>query len=1155
MEKNKNEKKKVNPFSDLYDYIMKIENKSDDLKSLIDDIHFIAKRRAEEENVIERERKRIEKEKREEIKEKKRIETVTLEAFSMELPMDWTNIYDGDEKVENVSAQSISDGLILSLKNLGRVDIEYIAKITGESCKAVIKRLKGSIYQNPDKWDECFYRGWETKEEYLSGNLMIKLRKAEKASEIYKNYFDDNIRAIKEVMPEMINSDDIYVTLGTPWLPASVIDDFISDTFGRLRYSYSDKEIGVCHDTLTGMWYIPLKNRYNLSQKYKLSSVYGTKRINAMHIIEKTLNMQPIKITDTVNDPSTVSGKRQVFNKAETLLAMEKQEKLINRFKEWVWNDPKRKSMLEGIYKEKFASIRVRHFNGDFLEFPGLSEDVKLYPYQKNAVARILFSSNTLLAHDVGAGKTYIMIAAGMELKRMGISEKNMYVVPNNIVGQWQEIFKSMYPAAKLLIIDPKNFTSEKKDKTLSEMKYGRYDAILIAYSCFDRIGVSYKYMEELIKERINNINNMIDKHRNASKIVNYLNRKKKQLLKKLEQINKEEDEFAFDKLGINTLFVDEAHNYKNVPVDTAIDYVVGINRKGSEKCEKMLLKARCVQRLNGGRGLVFATGTPISNSITDAYIMQLYLQEGELQLADIKSFESWAGMFAEKTSEFEVDVDTTKFRIRLGFTKFHNLTELSNLLAMVADFHRVPEKGLPYFNGYDDIVIKKSKEFQTYLEEISMRADIVRNNHISKKADNMLKITVDGRKAALDLRLVNKDAVFTKQSKVAVCAENVYKIYRETMENKSTQLIFCDISVPGSKFNIYSELARLMKEYGIKIEEIAFIHSADNSKKRTELFSKVRKGEIRVLIGSTFKLGTGVNIQNRLIALHHMDVPWRPADMIQREGRILRQGNRNKSVKIFRYITEGSFDAYSWQLLEKKQNFISQLITGSLEERDATDIEDMALNYAEVKAIAIGNPLIKKRVEKVNELNRLIILNRKYIDNREIMEKRASEIPAVIECEENYARLCSEDIKLYAENYRKYKPVERKGIRKLIADTVYNYDMMPDEKEITVYQGFKIVAPAKMFKGSHYLWIKGSGRYMVTLSESAAGILTRIDNKLNSIEEQFERHRNNITDYKNNLQVINSQLLIKEDYIQKIESLKKEIKEIDKELGVDKNW
>lgn len=1094
---------------------------------------------------------KIEKQKRREREEQAEKEAHIKEVTRMDLPLDWENAFTGDSRTQGVHTENIPDALIMSLSNLGCVDIEYISSVTGEDCKTIICALKGSIYQNPDTWGECFYKGWETADEYLSGNLMRKWHTAQKANAEYKGYFKDNIRALKKILPDTVAAKDIYITLGSPWVPIDIIDDFITHILNLKNNGYS----GTKHDELTGTWEIPQKSDYRYRCSVAATHTYGTSRMPALYILERTLNMKTVAVTDEVICHTNTSGVKRVINKSETVLALEKQQKMIKAFQRWVWNDDKRKERLEIIFENNFSCVRRRIFDGSFLDFPKMSPSVNLYPHQKNAVARILFSPNTLLTHDVGSGKTYIMIAAGMELKRMGLSRKNLYVVPNNIVGQWEKLFSVMYPDCKLLCVEPKNFTPTKREAVLEQIRDKDFDGIIMAYSCFEQIPLSKDFYTEQLQETLDKISELAS---NTNKATSKLERKKEAVRKALSTLELAMDNMYdtvyFDELGITRLFVDEAHNYKNVPIETKVDKVLGISSKGSKKCRDMMDKVRLVQKQNNGGGVVMATGTPITNSITDAFVMQKYLQSGELGMLDLQSFDSWIGMFAERVTEFEIDVDTSSYRLATRFAKFHNLPELTALLSSIADFHQVDSSvGIPDFDGYKDALISKTSEFTAYLDDISARAELVRKGIVSRSDDNMLKITTDGRKAALDIRLVEPNTSFTYQSKVARCAENVFDIYCETQSDKSTQLIFCDSSTPKSGFNVYDEVKRLLIGMGVTSEEIAFIHDAGTESKREKLFSKLRSGNVRILIGSTFKLGLGVNIQNKLIALHHLDVPWRPADMTQREGRILRQGNENKKVYIYRYITEGSFDAYSWQLLETKQRFISGLLSGSLTERSGSDIESTVLDYAEVKALAVGNPLIKERVETANELTRYLALQRKSIDNHIRMEKELMELPARIKHQKELIEKCECDIEFYRSNRKEYSKEERKDIRQKLFSAVKGNVLMRNETPSITYQGFQIVLPANMTAEKPYIWLQKNGRYYVELGDTEIGGLIRIDNYLDSLDKQLEKLNEGLTNLCGRQDALKVEITKKEDYVDRIEKIKQRLEKLDKKLGVDK--
>ena len=1077
---------------------------------------------------------------------RKHIENIT----SMELPPDWINIFSSDERAAGISAKTPEDGLFLSLDNLGYVDIEYISQIIGADYKTVICALKGSIYQNPDSWDECFYKGWETADEYLSGRVVDKLKKAKEANEAYNGYFSDNVEALKKVIPNPIAVDDIYVTLGSPWVPADVIDDFIASTFRDRRYLHNEK-YNTRYDEKTGTWKIPQKARFE--GMFLAEETFGTKRMNALQIIEKTLNMKTVFVTDEAQSTTSKPGKKRVCNKDETLLAQEKQKKIAEAFKVWVWQDEARKERLLRIYNERYCTSIIRRYDGSFLDFPDMNPEENLREYQKNAIARIIFSSNTLLAHDVGAGKTYVMICAGMKMRKMGISKKNLYVVPNTITGQWKEMFLKLYPKANILCVEPKGFTKEKRQAVLEDIKDNDYDAVIMAYSSFELIPLSKNYYRERLKSQIAEI---IEKAKKNHRLTATQNKKINALESTLAELdittNTECEKVYFDDLGINTLFVDEAHNFKNVPVETKITNVLGVSTVGSSKCQDMMDKVKEIQKSNGGRGIVFATGTPISNSLTDIFVMQKYLQSEELAALGLESFDSWVGMFAERNSEFEIDVDVNNFRMATRFTKFHNMPELSTLLSSVSDFYSVDKTNwIPEKDGYKDIIISKTPEFAKYLAEISSRADDVRNKNVSLKDDNMLKITTDGRKAALDLRLVNSSAVFDYQCKAMRCAEVVFEIYLKTADKELTQLIFCDTSTPKQSFNLYDELKRLLVSMGMAPEKIAYIHDAVSEKKRKELFEKVRKGIIRVLIGSTFKLGLGVNVQDKLCALHHLDVPWRPSDMIQREGRILRNGNQNEKIDIYRYIAEGSFDSYSWQLLEAKQRMINAILSGCMTERMCEEIADVVLNYAEVKAISIGNPLLKQRVETANELTRNRVLQKKLIEARQDMEIELAEIPYKIKHQELLIENCEQDIAFYSKNKTLYDKFTRKELRQLIHNAIVKSELSTEEYIACSYQGFDVVVPANMLKSKPFVYLQKNGRYHVEMGVSEKGTLIRLDNFLGDIEEYCNRLKDGLKKLQHRESDIIHELSKNDDYTDIIERLKSELKNIDKKLGV----
>ena len=1154
-----------------------------------------ARKRAEEEAKLQAQKLADEQKRREAATkraaaraEKKRLQHVQ-EVTAMDLPLDFVNSYVEDERAF-VQFDNVSDGLMMSLDMLGIVDIEFIASVTGKDLKEVIFELKGAIYQNPLHWNEVFYKGWETAEEYLSGNIMHKYKVAKEANEKYNGYFDANVKALESVMEADVDPNDIYVTLGSPWVPTDIIDDFILHLLGETPANadmYYGKDYAVRHDEITGMWEIPKKDRFRLAKehgKYENVNynVWGTRRMDMLYLLENILNMKTISIKDAKDE----DGKVKVINQSETLKILEKQDKMIEEFKCWVWSHEGRKKRLQAAYCRRYGNIKKRIFDGSFLEFPEMNKEIDLYPYQKNSVARILFSPNTLLAHDVGCGKTYVMIAAGMELRRLGKSKKNLYVVPNNIVGQWEELFYKLYPNAKILVVTNHNFNIKKRNQTLKQIKGEDFDAILMAYSCFDMLSLSEKYYLQLHQERLKIL-------QKAEK--NFYSEKR--VSKRIESINKAIDkvkktyekdvcDYPFDELGINTLFVDEIHNYKNITVHTGIAGVLGAGGNGSKKCDAMLDKIHCIQRQNHGGRIILATGTPITNSITDIFVMQKYLQDGELEFLGIQNFDNWAGMFAQKTTEFEIGVDTNTYKLTTRFAKFNNVPELTNILSSIADFHKVEKEHseLPDFEGYTDCLIEGGEDFKEYLKDISNRADDIRNKRVQPMEDNMLKITSDGRKAALDMRLIDTAFGLDAESKVMRCAENIIDVYNKTREIKGVQLVFCDISTPKEGFNMYSELKNLLVAMGLEENQVRFVHDAVSETQRERLFEKCRDGEVAVLIGSTFKMGTGVNVQKRLVAIHHLDVPWRPADMVQREGRIIRQGNLNESVNIFRYITKESFDAYSWQLLETKQRFISQILSGMVTDRSGADVDEAVLNYAEVKALAIGNPLIKERVEVANHLDKLRILQSDYVAERMRMQREVSELPDRIEQQKVRIENCKKDIENAKNDKTDYNAIpykEQKAMREKIYNALKVWENCPEEKFIMKYRGFDIVVPAYMTpkipksrdgeaSGSPipYIMLKANGIYRLEI-ESESGISVRLNHFISSYAERDKETKEvvktkqsglknrlalyyeTLERYETKLQTLKEELAKEGDFVDEIKITQQKLDKIDEELGI----
>ena len=1040
-----------------------------------------------------------------------------------------------------------SDALVLSLRDCGQVDLMYMAKITNKAPEDIIKELKGSIFLNPAKFDGNILQGWETKDEYLSGNLLEKWGVAKEAAKKDPR-FNENLEAIKNVKKKIVPFEEIYITLGTPWVPARLICQFLIYLLDiHIRSSsrfYYQQNINtfVLHDEQNSVWKINQHFIKCFANNVKITKTYGTDKIDAVTIVEHTLNMKSIRIKTKVKDFKTHKEK-SVLDEEETLLAIKKQEEIIAVFREWLKRDASIQEELKNIYNKKFVSITKRSYDGSFLKFEGLNPGIKLFDYQKNAVARILLSPNTLLSHDVGAGKTYIMITAGMELKRIGISKKNVYVVPNGLLHQWRDMFIKLYQNANIFVVEPNDFKKDKKLETLKRIRDEDFDAIIMPYSVFDRIEFSSKQKAKYIQEEIERLENTGLWAKRIEKIRN-LREERANLIDESE--NLDDNEIYFDELHINTLFVDEAQNYKNVPLNTK-RLIRGINNVGSKKCVNMMKKVRLIQSENKGRGIVFATATPITNSLSDLFVMQKYLQNELLAQLGISDFNAWLANFAEIVTDAEIDVDTTKYRMVERFSKFHNLPELTTIFSLVADFHEVDKKDIPQFEGYTDCVIESTEAFDKYLVEISKRADIVRAHKISVKQDNMLKITTDARKAALDLRLVD-EFTDTQATKAYFCAKNVYEIYRANYQLNKTQVIFCDTSVPKRQFNIYDELKNLLVLFGVHADEIAFVHDADSPQKRKKLFKDINIAKVRIIIGSTWKLGTGANIQEKLVALHHIDIPWRPSDMAQREGRILRFGNTNPEIKIFRYVTEKSFDAYSWQLLEIKEKVIRDILSGMISERNQDDVGEQVLSYAEVKSLAVGDALMKKKCELENSLAKLYILRKKQNEQKEKMREKILAYPKEKEELQGKISRGMEDLKFVNENKFEYSKEDKTLMRQKILEKLSVVDFL--EEEILKYRGFKVCKPFAFNLEKPQLVLKRAGNYVLDI-ELKSGILIRIDNLLHNLE-------NKIIEYENEMRALNLQKetmlneLNKPDELEwQIITLEQEFKNICEQMGI----
>ena len=957
----------------------------------------------------------------------------------------------------------------------------------------------------------------------------------------------------------LIPYTDITVALGVPWVGREIIKDFIL----FLLKLPADCSFQVNYEPITGNWAITNKT-WIVHQNRTTNETYGSGKKRAVDLIEDALNLREVKVYQ--------DGTKRIDEQA-TLAALEKQQLIQNKFLTWIWQDEDRRWEVEAEYNRMFADFEKKTYDGSKLTFPESNTEIELFPYQKDAVQKIISTPNTLLSFDVGAGKTYIMIAAAMEMRRMGMSRKNLFVVPNNIVGQWELMFTNLYPKAKVLTIEPKSFKPKMRQKVLTQMRDGDYDGIIIAYSCFEMIKFSATYAKDYINKRLDFIKDKVDEVMEEGRYYREITGKydensffqQQKLLKEKDTLAKtlshifEECEYlpdviTFDQLEINTLFLDEAHNYKNLPIETHMDRVRGINTKGSKKCQDMLMKVRSVQDANGGRGAVFATGTPLCNSISDTFVMQTYLQEADMKRLHLDHFDNWVKTFAKPETLCELDVTTANYRMVKRFVRFHNLPELSKMFAAVSIFHAMTDSSeLPNFGEYTSIVTKRSKQLEDYMYDIVRRTEKIRAKEVHPSIDNMLKVSTDGRKAALDLTLVGEEQPYDETSKIVQCVEKVFKLYNQF--EGTTQLIFCDNSTPKQgKFNVYNTIKQRLIEKGVPKEEIAFVHSCRDEFAKIALYEKVNRGEVRVLLGSTFKLGIGANVQKRLKAIHHLDVPWRPADMVQREGRILRPGNLNDEVFIYRYITKDTFDAYSWQLLETKQRFINGLLAGTITRRNDQDVGDTVLNYAEVKALALGNPLVKARVEAANELSKLLTLQKRSKELRLDMASQIETLPTYIEKKQVEIEQCIKDIEYYDANKVTYTWEELRQLGKVIMDGLKENDYETTERVVAEYQGFKIILPAGMMSNDPFVYVERNGRYKLNYRMTDIGIMLRLNHLLDGLSERLDELELAKARLEDKLLGLEAEMSREENYGDQIMLLKEKLARLDRKLGVKAN-
>ena len=1016
------------------------------------------------------------------------------------------------------SVDTPSEALALSIGEKAKVDVPFMAELCGKTEQEVTEELAGVIFRNP------VTQAWVTADEYLSGNVREKLATAETFAANHPEY-QVNVEYLKRVQPKDLNASEIEVRLGANWIKAEYITDFMEQVFKTPSY-YIGSSIKATYSEISGAWNISGKSLDRSNPR--VTNTYGTMRVNGYRLLEDALNLRDTKIYDTIYE----DGKeRRVLNKKETMLAQQAQEAIRDAFKQWIFKDLDRREELCKVYNERFNAIRPREYDGSHIKFVGMTPEISLMPHQKNAVAHILYGNNTLLAHCVGAGKTFQMIAAGMESRRLGLAQKNLYVVPNHLTEQWGADFLRLYPNANVLVATKKDFEPSNRKKFCSRIATGDYDAIIIGHSQFERIPLSPERQKSMIERQIQDITFAIAEAKaeddGKSFTVKQMEKTKKTLQAKLQKLNdqsRKDDVVTFEQLGVDRLFVDESHFYKNMFLYTKMRNIAGIAQTDAQKSSDMFAKCQYLDEITGGKGVTFATGTPVSNSMVELYTIMRYLQYDTLQKLHLGHFDSWAASFGETVTAIELSPEGTGYRAKTRFARFFNLPELISLFKESADVQTADMLNLPVPEAeYINEVLKPSETQQEMVSSFADRAERVRNGNVDPRTDNMLKITNDGRKLALDQRLINDLLPDEPESKVNLCVENAYQVWEESTPDKSTQLIFCDLSTPKADgtFNVYDDVREKLVAKGIPREEIAFIHEANTETKKAELFAKVRSGQVRILLGSTPKLGAGTNIQDRLIALHHLDCPWKPSDLEQQEGRILRQGNRNQKVKIFRYVTENTFDSYMWQILENKQKFISQIMTSKSPVRACDDVDDTALTYAEIKALATGNPYIKEKMDLDIQVSKLKLMRANHTSQIYSLESDiARRYPAEITAaKERIAGLKSDlavakplleqDKEKFSITVEDRVYTDRKEAGSAILAACAAMKIAKTEGQIADLGGFAISSRFDAFAQTFKLTIKRQSSYTIELGSDPAGNIQRILNALASIEKtlpQVER-------------------------------------------------
>ena len=1011
-----------------------------------------------------------------------------------------------------------SEALALSMGERAKVDMPYMMELTGKTEGEIYKDLQGVIFLNPLHDDTASYPKYLPADEYLSGNVREKLAIAKCSAELHPEDYTVNVQALESVQPTDLTAAEISIRLGATWLPVEVVAQFIHELMGTPWYM-RDK-ICVHYSQYTGEWRIEGKSRDRSSvQAY---STYGTARANGYKIIEETLNLRSVRVVDYVEDEH--GNRIPVLNKKETAIAQGKQELIKQAFQDWIWKDPERRERLCKLYNEKFNSIRPREYDGSHLNFVGINPAITLRPHQVNAIARILYGGNTLLAHVVGAGKTFEMVAAGMESKRLGLCQKSLYVVPNHLTEQWATEFLQLYPAANILVATRRDFETKNRKRFCGRIATGDFDAIIIGHSQFEKIPMSIERQRYILKQQERDILDGLRElkaQQGERSSIKQLERARKSIQAKLEKLNdqsRKDDVVTFEELGVDRLFIDEAHGFKNLAAFSKMRNVGGISQTEAQKSSDLFMKCRYLDELTGGRGVVFATGTPVSNTMVELYTMQKYLQYHNLEEHGLLHFDAWASTFGETVTAIELAPEGTGYRSKTRFSRFYNLPELMAMFKEVADIQTADMLHLPVPKAdYHNIVLKPSEHQKEMVAALSERAEKVRNKMVEPSVDNMLRITNDGRKLALDQRLMNPMLPASETGKVSACAENVYAIWQRTAEQKSTQLVFCDLATPKSdgQFNVYDALRDRLVDKGVPAKEIAYIHSANTEARKKELFGKVRSGLVRVLIGSTAKMGAGTNVQQRLIALHHLDCPWRPADLQQREGRIVRQGNQNQEVEIYTYVTENTFDSYLYQLVEGKQRFIGQIMTSKSPVRSAEDIDETALSYAEIKALCTGNPLIKERMDLDIDVQRLRLLKSSYLSQKYALEdKIAKYLPQEIRQYEQRIEGYGTDAAYLVDHTCPdadgFSPMtiegktytSKKAAGSAILEACHAMTS-PDPIPLGEYRGFAMVLCFDPVPREYKVTLSHKMSYSVSLGGDLHGNITRMDNALAGIETQ----------------------------------------------------